>query len=250
MSVLQGRVALVTGASSGIGEAVALALAGAGAKVAVSGRRQSRLDSLTARIVATGGEALAVPCDVAVAEDAAAAVEATAAHFGRLDIVINSAGVNEAGGTEALPLDLWRKVIDINLMGTIYTCKAALPHLLASGMGDVINVSSTSGRRSNAPFASYATSKFALTGYTESLRQEVGGRGVRVCILEPGATSTDIAGSITDPAMRAAIQAHVSKDGAMEAADIADAMLLVLSLPRRANVCQIQLRPTIDTAPM
>jgi NADP-dependent 3-hydroxy acid dehydrogenase YdfG len=250
MTNLTGKVALVTGASSGIGEAAALALAEAGATVAVTGRRKSRIDDLVARIEAAGGKALAIQSDVAKEEDATGAVEQAAAALGRIDIVVNSAGVNEAGGTASLSLDGWRRVLDINLMGTIYTCKAALPHLLAAGGGDIINISSTAGRRSNAPFASYATSKFALTGYTDSLRQEVGGQGIRVCILEPGATATEIADSISDPNVGAAIRAHVSKDGAMAAQDIADGILFVVGLPRRANVCQIQIRPTIDVNPM
>jgi len=250
MTDLTGKVALVTGASSGIGEAAALALAAAGATVVVNGRRQDRLDGLVARIVAAGGTGLAVAGDVAKEADAARAVAETVKAFGRLDIVVNSAGVNEAGGVQTLPLDLWRKVIDINLMGTIYTCHAAVPHMVAAGCGDIINISSTAGRRAGAAFASYSTSKFGLTGFTEALRQEVGGQGVRVCILEPGATTTEIASSITDPKWSAAIEQHVTKDGAMAASDIADAIMFVLALPRRANVCAIQVRPTIDITPM
>jgi NADP-dependent 3-hydroxy acid dehydrogenase YdfG len=247
---LTGKVALVTGASSGIGAAAALALAAAGAAVAVNGRRKERLDELVAQIEAAGGKGLALPGDVSKEADAFKAVADTVAQLGRLDIVINSAGVNEAGGVESLPLDLWRKVIDINLMGTIYTCAAAVPLLKAGGGGDIINISSTAGRKAGAAFASYSTSKFGLTGFTESLRQEVGQQGIRVCILEPGATETEIATSISDPKWREAIQGHVTKEGAMAAEDIADAILFVLALPRRANVCQIQVRPTIDIAPM
>jgi NADP-dependent 3-hydroxy acid dehydrogenase YdfG len=247
---LTGKVALVTGASSGIGAAAALALAAAGATVAVNGRRQDRLDELVAKIAAAGGKGLALPGDVSKEADAFKTVSDIVAQLGRLDIVINSAGVNEAGGVESLPLDLWRKVIDINLMGTIYTCAAAVPAMKANGGGDIINISSTAGRKAGAAFASYSTSKFGLTGFTESLRQEVGQQGIRVCILEPGATETEIATSITDPKWSAAIQSHVSKEGAMAAKDIADAILFVLALPRRANVCQIQVRPTIDLSPM
>ena len=205
---------------------------------------------LVAQIEAAGGKGLALPGDVSKEADAFKAVADTVAQLGRLDIVINSAGVNEAGGVESLPLDLWRKVIDINLMGTIYTCAAAVPLLKAGGGGDIINISSTAGRKAGAAFASYSTSKFGLTGFTESLRQEVGQQGIRVCILEPGATETEIATSISDPKWREAIQGHVTKEGAMAAEDIADAILFVLALPRRANVCQIQVRPTIDIAPM
>jgi NADP-dependent 3-hydroxy acid dehydrogenase YdfG len=245
-----GKVALVTGASSGIGEAAALALAAAGASVAVSGRRKDRLDALVRRIEVSGAKGLALPGDVSVEADATQAVKDTVARFGRIDILINSAGVNEAGGIESLSLDLWRKVIDINLMGTLYSCKAAVPAMKAQGSGDIINISSTAGRRAVAAFAAYATSKFGVTGLTESLRQEVGGAGIRVCIIEPGATATDIAGSISDPKAREAIRAHVSKPGAMAATDIADAIMFVLALPPRANVSQMLIRPTIDTAAM
>jgi NADP-dependent 3-hydroxy acid dehydrogenase YdfG len=250
MNSLTGKVALVTGGGTGIGEAAALALAAAGVSVAISGRRKERLDALVAKIVAAGGKALALPGDVAVEADATKSVEDTVAQLGRIDILVNSAGVNEAGGVEALSIDLWRKVIDINLYGTIYTCKAAFPHMKAQGGGDIINISSTSGRRSAAAFASYSTSKFGVTGFTESLRQEGGGVGIRVAIVEPGATETEIASSITDPKWSAAIHQHVTKEGAMKASDIADAILFIVSLPARANVSQILMRPTIDTAPM
>jgi NADP-dependent 3-hydroxy acid dehydrogenase YdfG len=248
--LLSGKVALVTGASSGIGEAAALAMAREGASVAVSGRRKERLDSLVERIEAAGGKGLALPGDVSVEAEALKSVQDTAETFGRLDILINSAGVNEFGGVESLPLELWHKVIDINLLGTLYTCKAAVPHMKAQGGGDIINISSTAGRRATPVFAAYATSKFGVTGLTESLRQEVGSDGIRVCIIEPGATSTEIADSISDAKAREAIWKHVTKEGAMAADDIAEAIMFVLTLPPRANVSQMLIRPTIDVAPM
>lgn len=227
-----------------------MALADAGVVVTVSARRKERLDALVERIAAAGGKAVALPGDVAKEADATRVVEETVRQLGRIDILVNSAGVNEAGGVEALALDKWRKVIDINLMGTLYCCKAAIGPMKAQGGGDIINVSSTAGRRASAAFAAYSASKFGLTGLTESLRQEVGGAGIRVCIIEPGATSTEIAESISDPAMREVIRAHVGKDGAMAASDIADAILFVVTLPPRANVSQMLIRPTIDTAAM
>ena len=247
---LAGKTALVTGASSGIGEAAALALAAAGAKVAVSGRRKERLDDLVQRIEAAGGVGLALPGDVSVEADATASVADTIEKFGRLDILVNSAGVNEAGGIESLPIEQWKRVIDINLMGTIYTCRAAFPHMKAQGGGDIVNISSTAGRRSGWRFASYSTSKFGLTGFTEALRQEGGQAGIRVSIVEPGATATEIASSISDPKWREAIQQHTHKEGAMSPEDIVDAILLVVQLPRRANVTRILIQPTIDVAPM
>lgn len=247
---LEGRVALVTGASSGIGEATALALAAAGASVAVSGRRMERLEALVERIKAAGGVSLALPGDVAVEEDANRSVQDTVAKFGRIDILINSAGVNEAGGIESLSIDQWRRVIDINLMGTIHVCRAAFTHMKAQGAGDIVNISSTAGRRASAKFAAYATSKFGLTGFTEALRQEGGQAGVRVCIIEPGATATDIASSISDPQWREVIQQHTHKAGAMAATDIADAIMLAVQLPRRANITRILIQPTLDVEPM
>jgi NADP-dependent 3-hydroxy acid dehydrogenase YdfG len=241
-----GKVALVTGASSGIGEAAALTLAQEGATVAVSGRRKGRLDDLVTRIQGTGAKGLALPGDVSVEANALSSVEDTVAKFGRIDILINSAGANEAGGLEALSLEQWHRVIDINLMGTIYTCKAALPHMKAQGSGDIINISSTAGRRSTKAFAAYATSKFGVTGFTEALRQECGLAGIRVGIVEPGATATDIADSISDPKARAAVHEHTHKEGAMLTDDIVAALMLMLTLPRRANVTRILVQPTID----
>jgi NADP-dependent 3-hydroxy acid dehydrogenase YdfG len=249
MRDLSGKVALVTGASSGIGNAVALALAAEGAHVAVAGRRRNRLDDLVGKITASGGRGLAVIGDVSVLEDAARFVRQTVENFGRIDILINSAGINEAGGVE-LPVETWRHVLNVNLMGSIYTSRAAFSYMKAQGAGDIVNISSTAGRRAASGFASYSTSKFGLTGFTEALRQEAGSVGVRVAIVEPGSTATEIANSISDPGVRKQIHDHTHKEGVMEASDIAAAILLIVSLPRRANVTRILIQPTIDVAPM
>jgi NADP-dependent 3-hydroxy acid dehydrogenase YdfG len=177
-------------------------------------------------------------------------VEQTVKRFGRLDILVNSAGIIQAGGVENAKLDEWRRVLEVNLLATLYTCTAAIGPMREQGSGDIINISSTAGRRAAAPFGPYSTSKFGLTGMTEGLRQEVGKYGIRVCIIEPGATTTEVADSITDPNYRKAMQAHVAKDGAMKPEDVADAIVFVASLPRRANVSQLLIRPTIDVAPM
>ena len=247
---LAGKVALVTGASSGIGEGTALALAEAGAAVAVSGRRKDRLDDLVRRIQANGGKGLALPGDVAVEAEASKSVADTVAHLGRIDILVNSAGVNEAGGIETLSLELWRRVIEINLMGTIYTSRSAFPHMKSQGSGHIVNISSTAGRRSGWQYASYSTSKFGVTGFTEALRQEGGQVGIRVAIVEPGATATEIASSISDPKAREAIYQHTHKEGAMETSDIVEAIMLIVTLPARANVTRILIQPTIDVAAM
>ena len=244
---LSGKVALVTGASSGIGEAIAIALAQAGASVAVAARRADRLEELVKRIAAHGGKALALPGDMTVEAEALKAVEDTVARLGRLDILVNSAGIMQAGGVENCDLDEYRRVFDINLFATLYTCKAAVPHMLAQGGGDIITISSLAGRKGGPFISAYSASKHAVNSMTDAMRQELGNRNIRVCILMPGATTTEIGDSITDPNWRKNIQAHVSKQGAVLPSEVGDTIVFILSLPRHVNVSEIAIRPTIDT---
>jgi NADP-dependent 3-hydroxy acid dehydrogenase YdfG len=248
---LAGRTALVTGASSGIGEGIAGALAAAGATVAVSARRVDRLAELVGRIEAAGGRAIALPGDMADEKAAADVVEETVRRLGRLDILVNSAGVIQVGGVEDANIAEWRRVIEINLMSILYTCRAAIGPMKAQGGGDIINITSTAGRRAgNAHFGPYATSKVAATTLTEGLRQEVGGYGIRVCNIEPGAVTSEVAEGISDPKVKDAIRQHVTKDGAMKPEDIGAIVLFVVTLPPSANVSEILVRPTIDTLPL
>lgn len=202
------------------------------------------------KIQAAGGKALALPGDVADEAVARDIVAQTVKHFGRLDILVNSAGVIRSGGVEHANTEEWRSVININLLATLYTCTAAIGHMRAQGGGDIINISSTAGRRAAGIFGPYSASKFGLTGMTEGMRQEVGKYGIRVCIIEPGATTTEVSDSITDPNFRKAIHEHVNKEGAMKPEDVADAIVFVVSLPGRANISQLLIRPTIDVAAM
>ena len=245
---LAGKVALVTGASSGIGEAAALCLAEAGATVVVCARRVERLSGLVAQIEAAGGKALAVPGDMTMEEDARGAVEKTVAAFGRIDILINSAGIMEAGGIENCDTAIYRRVIDINLMGTVYTSAAAVPHMLEQGGGDIITISSLAGRKGGPMTSAYSASKHAVNMMTDGMRQELGGRNIRVTTLMPGATETEVADSISDPQWRTAIKAHVSKEGAVKPRDIGEALVFILAMPRRTNISEISIRPTIDTS--
>jgi NADP-dependent 3-hydroxy acid dehydrogenase YdfG len=250
-AALKGRVALVTGASSGIGEAAAVALAEAGALVTVSARRADRLEKLARRIEeTTGSQALTLPGDITDEAIATHSVTETIRQFGRLDILVNSAGVIQAGGIENADTAEWRRVVDVNLLATLYTCKAAIGPMRAQGGGDIINISSTAGRRAASRFAPYSASKFALNAMTEGLRQEVGGYGIRVCIIEPGATTTEVWEGVTDSRQRDIMRQHVSKEGAMKPEDVAAAIVFVASLPPRANISELLIRPTIDTAPM
>lgn len=246
---LAGRVALVTGASAGIGEAVAVALAAAGATVAVVARREDRLKALVGQIEDTGGKAIALPGDVAKEPVAKGVVAEALQRCGRLDVLVNSAGLIQSGGVENSDTAHWRQLLEVNLLASLYTSQAAITAMRAQGGGDIINVSSTAGRRASAAFPAYSASKFGLTAMNEAMRQEVGRYGIRVCIIEPGATSTEVAEGIADPAIRRAMREHIGKEGALLPQDVAEAVLFVLSLPARANVSQLMIRPTIDATP-
>src|SRR6516165_12388870 len=244
---LADKVALVTGASSGIGAGIAEALAAAGATVAVAARRADRLDGLVKRIEAAGGRALAIAGDMTVEAEAIGAVEETVARLGRIDILINSAGVMQAGGVENADLDEYRRVFDINLFATLYACRAAISHMLSQGGGDILNISSLAGRKGGPETNAYSASKHAVNSMTDAMRQELGDRNIRVCTLMPGATTSEVGDNITDPNWRKAIQAHVSKEGAVQPSEIGDTVVFILSLPRRVNISEICVRPTVDT---
>jgi NADP-dependent 3-hydroxy acid dehydrogenase YdfG len=246
--MLTGRMALVTGASSGIGEAAALALASIGARVAVSARRAERLEDVVRRIKAAGGDAIAFPGDVTDEDFASRIVEETVKHFGRLDILVNSAGVMPDGGVETGDFSQWRCAIDTNLLASLYTSRAAIGAMRPQGSGDIINISSTAGRRVAGIFGAYSASKFGLTAMTEGMRQEVGGHGIRVCIIEPGATDTELFQCVRDPELRESVKKRAQREGAMRPEDVAAAIVFVVTLPPRANVSELMIRPTSDTA--
>lgn len=244
---LSGKVALVTGASSGIGEATAYELARAGATVALAARRADRLAGLVGRIEAIGGKALALAGDMTVEAEAIKAVEDTVAQLGRIDILINSAGIMQAGGIEGIDLDEYRRVFDINVFATVYCSAAAVPHMLKQGVGDIINITSLAGRKGGPETNAYSASKHAANSLTDAMRQELGNRNIRVAILMPGATSTEVGDSISNPNWRKAIQAHVSKEGAVQPSEIGETIVFMLAMPRHVNISEISIRPTIDT---
>ncbi len=224
---LEGTAALVTGASSGIGEATALALAAEGAKVALAARRGDRLAALADRIRATGGTAEVVVCDVTVQEEAAAAVAAPLARFGRLDILVNNAGVMLLGPVLDAPLEEWERMVELNLLGLLYCTHAALPHLIRAaeggprGVSDVVNISSVAGRHARSGSGVYNLTKFGVGAFSESLRQEVARRHVRVGLVEMFADTETLV-----------------------AEDIADAILYTVTRPRRVAVNEMLVRPT------
>src|SRR5215218_10975170 len=203
-NALEGTVALVTGASSGIGDATARSLAACGAAVALVARRRGRLDALAAEIESGGGRALAIAADVTDQAQAIDAVERTVAELGRLDIVVNNAGVMLLGPIEGAPTEEWDRMVALNVNGLLYVSHAAVPHLARAAEGDprrvadLINVSSVAGRRATAGSGVYNATKFAVNAFTESLRQEITGRHVRVSVIEPGAVDTELRTHLRD----------------------------------------------------
>jgi NADP-dependent 3-hydroxy acid dehydrogenase YdfG len=246
---LEGTVALVTGASSGIGEATARALSSAGASVALAARRADRLEHLAGEIRDAGGTALAIEADVSSPDQAASAVERTVSELGRLDTLINNAGVMLLGPIVDAPLEEWQRMLDVNVAGLLYCAHAALPHLLRAAddgprrVADIVNVSSVAGRVARRGSGVYNLTKHGVGAFSESLRQEVAPRHVRVSLIEPGAVETELRSH-----NRAEIQEQIEKRFAsvevMQADDIADAITYIVTRPRRVAINEVLIRPS------
>ncbi|HEY2297733.1 MAG TPA: SDR family NAD(P)-dependent oxidoreductase [Jatrophihabitans sp.] len=247
---LDGTVALITGASSGIGEASAEELVRQGARVAIAARRRDRLEDLAKRL---GEDTLVIEADVTSEAAARDAVEQTATHFGRLDTVVANAGVMLLGTIVDAPVEEWERMVDLNLKGLLYTAHAALPHLLSAASGeprnvaDLVLISSVAGRVARNGSGVYNLTKHGVGAFGESLRQEVTKRNVRVSLVEPGAVATELSSHI-----RAEIREQSMKrfEGVerLEAEDIADAIGYIVTRPRRVAVNEILIRPTDQEA--
>jgi NADP-dependent 3-hydroxy acid dehydrogenase YdfG len=244
---LDGTVALVTGASSGIGAASATALAAEGAAVALAARRRERLDAVAADIRGAGGTALVLECDVTDEAQAADAVERTVGELGRLDTLINNAGVMLLGPVVGAPLSEWQQMVELNILGLLYSAHAALPHLLRAAeegprrVADIVNISSVAGRHARNGNGVYSLTKHGVGAFSESLRQEVTKRYVRVSLVEPGATATELA-SHNRPEILAGIGAQIAQT--MDADDIADAITFIVTRPRHVTINEVLIRPT------
>jgi NADP-dependent 3-hydroxy acid dehydrogenase YdfG len=243
-----GTVALVTGASSGIGEATARMLAQRGATVAIVARRADRLTALAAEIESAGGRALAIEADVTDREQAEAAVRRTA-ELGRLDILVNNAGVMLLGPIVDAPVEEWETMVQVNLLGLLYTARAALPHLLEAAAGeprqvaDMVNISSVAGRVARLGSGVYNATKHAVGAFSESLRQEVTGRQVRISLVEPGAVATELVDH-NRPEIRQQIEGRFEGIDRLEAGNIADAIGYVVSRPQHVAINELLVRPT------
>jgi len=243
---LSNRVVAVTGASSGIGEAVALACARAGAAVGLAARRADRIELLRQRIVQDGGQAIAVPTDVSEEIQARAFVERTHAELGRLDVLVNNAGVMLLGPIENAPTEEWRRMIDANVYGVLYCTHAALPLMHAQGSGHIVNVSSVAGRVARAGSGVYNLTKFGVGAFSESLRQEAVGLGVRVTLVEPGAVATELAGH-NRPQVLEQMAKRFQGVTPLESEDIANAVLYAIGQPPNVSVNEVLIRPSGQT---
>ncbi len=239
---IAGRVALVTGASSGFGEATAVELAKAGVKVALSARRVDRLNDLKSRIEAAGGEALVIESDLAKEAEAIAAVRATEDHFGQLDILINNAGVMYLEPVATADLARWRHMFELNLLGLIAATQAALPGMTARKSGHIVNISSTAGHYTNATMSAYAATKWGVRAFTDSLRREVFKHNIRTTIISPGMAATELRDHIGDPLVKAALNQRAGAMRQLEAQDIAEAILYAVTRPDHVGINEILMR--------
>ena len=239
---LEGRRILITGASSGIGEATAEAIVAEGGAVALGARRKDRLDDLAGRL---DGMALAIEADIADERQAERLVADATEQLGGLDGLVNNAGVMLLGLIQGADTSEWRKMVDVNLLGLLYCTNAALPVMRDGGGGDVVNVASVAGRQANMGSAVYNMTKWGVVGFSEALRQEGMHIGVRVTCIEPGFVETELQGHNTNPMVVEATEKFRESIGTvLEASDIADAIVYALSQPTHVSVNEIMVRPT------
>lgn len=240
---LENQVVAISGASSGIGEATAVACAQAGASVALAARRTDRIEALAERIAGEGGRALAITTDVAQEAQARAFIERAHAELGRLDVLVNNAGVMLLGPIAGAPTEEWRQMIAANVYGLLYCTHAGLPLMAAQGSGHIINVSSVAGRVARAGSGVYNLTKFGVGAFSESLRQEAVPLGVRVTLVEPGAVATELAGH-NRPEILAQMARRFEGVTPLAAEDIADAVLYAITRPANVSVNEVLVRPS------
>jgi NADP-dependent 3-hydroxy acid dehydrogenase YdfG len=239
---LSGRVVAVTGASSGIGEATALACAQAGAAVSLAARRTERIEALAKRIEEGGGRALVTTADVGEEDQARMFVERTAAELGRLDVLVNNAGVMLLGPIAGAPTEEWRRMVQVNVFGVLYCTHAALGVMKEQGSGHIVTVSSVAGRFARPGSGVYNLTKFGVGAFSEALRQEVALEGIRVTLIEPGFVATELQGH-NRPEIQEAIRNIVNNEDPLSADDIANGILYAIGSPPNVAVNEVLIRP-------
>jgi NADP-dependent 3-hydroxy acid dehydrogenase YdfG len=241
---LDGRVALVTGASSGIGEATAIALAEAGARVAIAARRRDRLDGLAARLRPMGAEPLVLEADLLDEHVAQRIVADTERQFGRLDILVNNAGVMYLEPVIEADLGRWRRMLELNVLSLIASTQAALAGMRERHDGHIVNISSTAGRIANPNAAAYSATKFGVVAFSEALRREVCAHNIRVSCIEPGVVETELREHIGHAATKSTLDQWAASMRQLQPEDVADAIVFCVTRPSHVNVNEILIRPT------
>jgi NADP-dependent 3-hydroxy acid dehydrogenase YdfG len=242
---LEGKVAAITGASSGIGEATALAMAREGAAVALAARRKGRIDELAERIGADGGRAIAIETDVTDEEQANAFVTRAHEELGGLDVLVNNAGLMLLGPVAGAPTEQWRQMVEVNLLGLLYCTHAALPIMGSQGSGDIVNVASVAGRIASLGSGVYNMTKWGVVGFSEALRQECARANVRVTAIEPGWVDTELQGHNEHPLVVEGMNKLIQQiDKILEPEDISRAILYAVTQPPHVSINEMLIRPT------
>lgn len=242
---ITGKTVVITGASSGMGEATARHLAEKGASVVLGARRTDRIDALAAEIMAAGGKAIAVATDVTKRDDLQRLVDAAIETYGRIDVIINNAGVMPLSPLERVKIDEWDQMVDVNLKGVLYGVAAALPHMIAQKSGHIINVASVAGHKLFAGSAVYSATKFAVRAFSEGLRQEMAPHNIRTTIMSPGAVKTELLDHISDKDVQQANQDYVGQVG-VPAETLARLVAFAINEPEDVSLNEILFRPTVQ----
>jgi NADP-dependent 3-hydroxy acid dehydrogenase YdfG len=242
--MIKDKVAIVTGASSGIGYATALALSRAGAKVAAGARRIDRLKSLQSEITKNGGEIFIQKLDVTIKSECDALADAVIKKWGTIDILVNNAGLQPLSFFKNLKVDEWDKMIDVNIRGVLYCTAAVITHMVNKKSGHIVNISSIAGRIVYPAGSVYCATKHAITAFSEGLRQEFSQRSnIRITCIEPGLVATELTNTITDKALEKYVEKTKQME-ALQAEDIADAIVFAVQAPSHVNVNEMLIRPT------
>jgi hypothetical protein len=242
---LEGKVAIITGASSGIGKATAKKLAGAGARVVLAARRKNELEKIKADIEKGGGEALVVETDVTNRDDVKKLARATKDKFGPCDVLVNNAGIMPLSYMKNMHVDEWLKMVDVNVNGVLHCLAETLPDMVERKSGHIINISSVAGREVMMGSAVYSATKFAVRALSDGLRQELAPQhNIRVTCIEPGAVATELTETITDDELMKDVQEMFGKMDFLDSEDIANAIHYAISQPDGVHVNELQVRPT------
>lgn len=244
MTNLNGKVALITGASSGIGAATALKLAGAGVKVGIAARRTDRLEALKTDITKEGGEALVIPMDVVDPASVEAGVKGLIEAYGSIDILFNNAGLMPLSDIDQFKTGEWHRMIDINIGGLLNTTAAVLPQMIKQHSGHIFNTSSIAGRKVFKGLSVYCATKHAVTAFSDGLRMEVGQKhNIRVTCIQPGAVATELYDQITDPGYRQQMDDLTKQMTFLKGEDIAETILFATRAPAHVNVAELFVLP-------